>query len=380
MHQINSSGISLYHQPIADVEKNTPKTSHTPERDSDKEYTRRYIEISKSEWWRVILFCLSMSLMGLKFPLGYLFVPMCLISSWRNSRYDFIIQFTIFVGGYAFLSDSTLPFKTEDLAMLLGVIGVFIYRKPPIVKKVLVAVGIYAAALIILAMFSDERMGIQIRTMRYWLCFIYFMVPLMAFAGQNFDIRELMKKIFPYVLVISVFYILDCFIVNGNLFVPNSFVWDSAGSTWNNLALSGFGSFPRKFPPGMYWLLMVVAPIARYYKLKWWQWLLIVGALIAARTFTLIITTVIGLMLFQPKVGRLVGYSVIAIFLFSIAYSIDSSLPKRANGESAMRIKSSIDQIISLGEVEDDEDLSKFGTGRIAQALPIMDLMTAYNK
>lgn len=343
--------------------------------------SRDYVNISRSQWWRVVSFCLSMSMMGLHFPLGYLLVPICLINSWRKNRYDFLIQLSLFVGGYALVGEGTLPFKTEDIALVLGIIGVFIYRKRPLILKTLIAIGLYAVALLILAMFSDESMAIQIRTWRYWMLFIYFLVPLMIFAGKDFDIKEMVRHIFPYVFIICAFYIIDAFIINGHILIPNSFIWGGSLSTWNSPIIYSFGAFPRKYPPGLFWLVMIIVPVSRYYKLRWWQWLLIIGSLMAARTFTLIITVAIGLMIFQSKPGRLVGYSLIAIILLSIGYSVDSTLPLNpSNGESMLRIKSSIDQIIDLGEAQDDEDLSEAGSGRIGQVLPKFEMLYGYDK
>lgn len=339
------------------------------------------LKIDSSQWWRALLFILSMSLMGLNFPLGYLFVPLCLISSWRNDRYDFIIQLTFFVGAYALLGEKVIFIKGDDIALFLGLIGVFIYRKPPLVCKVLIALGLYALLMLVLARFSEESISIQIRTWRYWFLFIYFLVPLMVFAGKKFEIRELMHHIFPYVLIVCGFYIIDAFVINGHVLIPNSFIWGDVKSTWNSPALYGFGAFPRKYPPGLFWLTMIIVPVNYYYKLKWWHWLLIFGSLIAARTFTLIVTVIFGLMVFQPKKTRVVGFSIAAFVLLSVAYAVDTTLPTNPeNDESMLRVKSSVDQIINLGEAEDDEDLSEAGSGRIGQALPKFELMYHYGK
>lgn len=338
--------------------------------------------IGRDQWWRALLFLLSMSLMGLKFPLGYLLVPICLISAWRSNKYDFIIQLTFFVGGYAFIvGEYTFPFKTEDVAIGVSLIGVLVYRKPVIVKKALVALGLYALITLFLATFSDESMSVQIRTWRYWFCFIYFIVPLMVFAGRDFQIKELFRRLFPYVFVVCAFYALDAFIINGHILIPNSFVWGGGESTWNNPILYGMGYFPRKYPPGLYWIVLLIIPITRYYKLKPWQWLLLGVAVISTRTFTLILTVVVGLMVFQPKKGRLFGYGIAFVILLSVGYAVDSSLPVNpSNNESMLRIKSSIDQIIDLGEAQDDEDLSEAGSGRFAQAIPKFELLYGYNK
>lgn len=342
---------------------------------------RKSPDIPAGEWWRATLFLLSMALMGLKFPLGYLLVPLCLLSSWYKNRYHFAIQLTFFMGAYSLIGEDTLPVKTEDLALLLGFVGAFVYRKPRIVRTAFLMLMAYAAVLLVLARFSDESMMIQLRTLRYWLGFVYFLVPLMIFAGKPFSINRFWESLMPYVLVMCAFYTLDAFVFNGHILVPNSYMGAERVSTWNKLITYGFGTFPRKYPPGLYWLIMIVLPLARKYKLPWWQWLLILTALMAARTFTLIMAFALTLMAFQAKPGRLIGYAMTATILLATGYAVDSTLPKNPyNDESMLRVKSSIDQFINLGSAQDDEDAAEMGSGRIGQAIPKFELMYAYNK
>ncbi len=350
------------------------------------EYARRpYVAASKLEWWTAFFYLLSMSMIGLKFPLGYLFVLILLINSWRKSRIDFIIQFTLLCGYYAFIGEHNFPFKLQDFALGLGILGIFIYRKPPLVRKAVIAWCVYTVSLFVLASYSEETMSIQFRTLRTWLGFIYFMVPLMVFAGKDFDIKEFMRKLVPYIMVICAFYILDAFVVNGQIFVPNSHqsgdAYEGYESSFWAPAIYGFGYFPRKYPPGLFWLALAVMPMSRYYKLRWWHWLLIVGALMAARTFTIIIGFFISYMVFQPNMGRKMKYMLALLVMLSLGYAVDSTLPMNSEyDESTLRIKSSVDQLFVLNQAQDDEDIAQTGSGRLAQAIPKFELMYHYGK
>ena len=346
---------------------------------------RPYVELPKLDWWIAIVFLLSMSMIGLKFPLGYIIVPCMMVWSWRKSRIDFIIQTTILCGGYALVGEHNFPIKLEDIALIVSIIGIIIYRKPPLVRLIVASWVIYAASLLILAMFSDETMMIQIRVLRPWLAFIFFIIPLMAFAYERFDIRLFFKKLVPYVLTVCAFYVLDGFIVNGHVFVPNSFIFlrndEYFESSFWAPAIEAFGSFPRKYPPGLFLIALIVYPLSRYYRLRWYQWLLILGAMMASKTFTVIIALVFGYMIFQPNPGKKMRYAIFAVAFLALGYAVDSTLPVDPdNDNTTLRIKSSIDQLLVLDDNQSEDDFAQTGSGRVAQALPKFELMYRLNK
>lgn len=59
-------------------------------------------------------------------------------------------------------------------------------------------------------------------------------------------------------------------------------------------------------------------------------------------------------------------------------------MPERIDGwgdsSSFFRIKSSIEQIQAVREAQDDEDIAEFGSGRIAEALPKLEMVNHYNR
>ena len=54
---------------------------------SDNE-AKEQLSISRHEWGWPLLFLISMSMVGLQFPLGYLFLPVILIRSFKKDRYS----------------------------------------------------------------------------------------------------------------------------------------------------------------------------------------------------------------------------------------------------------------------------------------------------
>ena len=138
---------------------------------------KEQLSISRQEWGWTLLFLLSMSMVGLSFPLGYVGLIIVLLNRFIKDRYDFVICFTILTGRYALVGDEDLPFKPMDLAFVISVIGFFVYKKSPIVKKIMVAMLLYALVLFMLAKTSDERMSVQFMRMRYYLMIFYVFVP-----------------------------------------------------------------------------------------------------------------------------------------------------------------------------------------------------------
>ena len=96
---------------------------------SNKGIQKEAFSISQRDWLYSLFFLLSMSLFGLRFPLGYVLIPIILINSLVKNKYDFIIQFILFTVGFGFIDTSSLPFKFEDLLLLLSFASIIIVRK-----------------------------------------------------------------------------------------------------------------------------------------------------------------------------------------------------------------------------------------------------------
>lgn len=348
---------------------------------TEEKIKREPLNLTWSDYRWPLLFLLSMSMMGLRFPLGYLFVPIILINRFRENRYDFLIMLTIFFGGYGFIGEGTLPVKTSDIALAVSVFGLIVLKKSAMVKKILWLIVGYAIILLFLATFSEETMMIQIRTIRGYLFFVYFIVPLMIFAGQQFDIKAFFRHLAPYIIVICCFYVVDGFIISGHILLPNVHIWGDGTSYFYSPILYGIGFFPRIYPQAMFILLLAMYPFARVYTLGGFQWVVMILALCATRTFSMISGLIATYVISMPNFKRVIKYGVFGVLFIGVLYMIDMFLPmNKETNESTMRVYSSLQQVFNISNIKDDEDLAELGTGRMAQALPKLELLSEMNK
>lgn len=345
---------------------------------------REPIDLKWNDFKWPLFYCLSMAMVGLMFPLGYLFVVLILLNRFRNDRYDFIIMLTIFLGGYGFTAEGSFPVKTSDIALVISVLLLFLYRKHGIVKKTVVLWLSYCAVLFVIAMMSEETLGIQFRIMRNNFAFIYFIVPLACFIGHDFEMKTFFRHLMPYLIIIAAFYVLDGFVIGGFIFMPRtSFFGDYAQSYFYSPIIYGFLSIVRKYPEGLIFLALGIYPIAKFYKLPLWVWALMLGACAASQTFTVISGFVVGYLVASSSLKNVFKYILLIPVLFTTLYFIDSLLPTTRSDvreQSFFRIKSSIDQIFELMDAADDVDFANFGSGRMGQALPKMELVSDLNR
>lgn len=343
---------------------------------------RRYFEIEPGGWKISIAYCLTLTLVGLKFFPAIAIMLLFWMNAWRKDRYAFLIQVSIFAGGFGLLNINTLKIFTGDFALLASALLWFVMRKAPILRKTLWAMGAYFAMLFILAMMSIESMVVQFYIVRTWLLIAYIIVPFAVFAGRDFVFDTFLNKFFPYVLVISVFYIFDAYVFCGNVLAPGTKGYGESffySPYWQPLS----GNFFRKYPPGMYLYAFFLEPVARRYKLRLWQWAIIFVAVVCTKTFTLIACLLLGYILFQGNKKLIIKCGVAGVVLLGVAYVVDSYLPTNKDDDyeqSYLRIKSSVDQFTALVEAADDEDIAEFGSGRIAQFIPKADLVINENR
>lgn len=332
--------------------------------------SKQLLTITRHEWWWPLMFLLSMSLTGLNFPLGYLGIIVVLVNRFLNDRYDFIICVTLLFGGYALVSDEDFPIKLQDIALLISVVGIFIYKKTPELKKVTLLLFAYALVLVLVAKTSDETMAVQIRRLRGYLMIVYFFIPLMAFSGREFDVRYFFKRLMIFAIIICWFYIIDGFILNGWVLLPDASNQYEHSSTFTNLIWYPLQfTFPRKYPPGLYILALCLLPVMKYYKLSRNQWIVVLLAFAATRTMSIIGGLLIAYVIFQGHFKVVAKYFAIALVAVASLYFVD-----RSTG-GFLRIQSTIDQFISLDAVQDEEDLAEFGSGRMSQIIPKMEVL-----
>lgn len=83
-------------------------------------------------------------------------------------------------------------------------------------------------------------------------------------------------------------------------------------------------------------------------------------------------------LLFQGGIKRMMMYALISIAAGTALYFIDGSMAYVDDDYrtvTPIRLYSSVNQILEVTEAVDDEDLAEFGSGRIAQAIPKLELL-----
>lgn len=340
---------------------------------------RQLLTFEKHEWYMPVFFMLCLSATGLRFYPAFLFVILFLVKAFRDDRYSFIVMLTLTVAGSGLINSKMIPgIRFSDLASIAAIILFFIYRKSPQARQTVVLLLAYFVALIILATYSLESMSIQLITLRNYLDFVYFIIPIACFAGRDFDITLFFRRVIQFSMIMCVFYILDAYIICGNLFVPLSKLWGSVESTFYDLYWQPFSFNPlRKYPVGMFFVLLSVYPMMRYFKCPWWMWAVFIVAVISTQTFTLILAVVLTMLYLAGGIKRFLKYTSIAILGLVAVYFVDNALPRGDDDTkgSVLRVASSVDQVVDLFDMVDLEDLAEFGTGRMAQVIPKVDLV-----
>lgn len=315
-----------------------------------------------TEWWPAVGYCLMLSLTGLKFFPVLLGIVIFLTWRWRTDRYAFLVELLLIMGDYGFKRNDVLPMKLSDVALIIGVVGIIIYRKNIYVSRVSKAMLAYFAVLILIASTSVESMNVQFVMMRNYLIIIAFFIPLLTFANRNFSWEKMERTIVVHALVICAFYVIDTFLL-GFILLPGTTPWGEPSTFYNpRFEILGLG---RHYPYGLYWLVLCIPAItSKRIRFSVGQWILIVLALYASRTNSLLFALVVCFVFFRPNIKQVGKYLVIGVFAIVAAYFVDSHTGRN------LRLADNIDQFTSLSAAQDNIDLAEFGTGRMAQIIP----------
>ena len=324
-----------------------------------------YFSAPAADWRRAFGFLFLCSLVGLKFIPAFAFVALLLFHWWRKDRYFFLVEFIIFCTGSGLIPYDAYPLKQCDFAFLFGIIGIMIYRKNGYVRRITGAMITYFVILFALAMTSVEPMVNQIAMIRYYMLIIGFFIPLVTFADRSFDFSRLMYVIILHAFALCVFYVVDAVVFTGFILTPGSSAWGT--STITHPIVATFG-LTRHYPPGLYWLLLLVIPINyKKIRLQWYYWLLILLAFITCRTNSLLFALVGCFVFCRPKVRQVLIYTIIGAVSLSGLYFVDKAIG------GSLRFAENIESFSVLGGSADVDDLVEFGNGRTAQIIPKME-------
>lgn len=345
-----------------------------------------YFEVTKGEWFFDTIFLLSLALTGLSMPLGNLLVVILLYRSWQIDREGFLFKLLLTVGGYG-LTYSNTQWGVNLLYVVtaFSFLGLCIIKKPKLVKFTIILYLLYVISTLIFCYISEETFRNQANQVFNYISFCYFVIPLMAFSGEDFDIHRFWTRGFSIMIIICVFYLLDAWFFRGWVLLPCTFIdLDGTASTWSSPIFGGpFSSWaPRKYPPGLFPLLLLLWPIARYYRLRWWQWALIIAAALTTRTATTTFAFIICYLMGVGTLKKYLFYGLGVLVILTALYFVDDAMGYHGENQnqSTLRISSTVNQLVELDVAEDDEDLAAAGSGRMAQAIPAVENLYEQNK
>ncbi len=332
------------------------------------------LRIPARDWVWPILFMLGLSLTGLRFPLGWILLFVCLVDRLMHDRYDFLIMLTIMFGGYNTVNSDDIYFTHQRFIVFGCILLMMFLRKYPLIKKLMLGWVAYFAVLLAMAMCSEESMSVQIMSMCNYLTVCWFVVPLAVFANRDFDMDTLIRRLFPYAMIFCLYYFLDSCIMCADFFMPRDLArTNQIKPTFNTIHIYPFRFWwLRLWPPGLYWLMLLVVPVIYKYRLPKWMWVAVILALAVSRTFNMYLTLLFLFLLFLPKKTQIVRLCSIGFVLFACLYLVDASMGTSEDGVTKLRIKSHIDQLFIMQNAQDEEDMAKAGTGRAARIIPKM--------
>lgn len=308
-----------------------------------------------------------MSLYGLRFFPILVVMALWLIRMWKHNRYFFLVEVMIFAGHFGFAGFNLLPVRISDICFVIGFVMLIIYRKSPYVKPITIAMLGYFALLVFFATKSLESMSIQFLNMRNYMTIICFFIPLLVFANKEFEWSKFLEALTAHALVICGFYVIDAYIIGGFMLLPATHTLGKI-VTYYDPYYSNYSA--RHYPPGLY-LLLPLIPAITFNKLKLSidHYALIALAVLSSRTNSLLFAILICWAFFRPQIKQILKYILELALAVTALYYID------VETGGYMRIADNIEQFSMLEMAEDDEDLAKFGTGRMAQILPKWELL-----
>lgn len=344
---------------------------------------RELLCLQRKEFLWPAVFLLSMSLTGLHLYPFILVTFGVLMRSFSVNRYDFAIMTFFLFGGYSLMPFDLFPFKFCDFALLAGIFFAFVLKKTPQMKMALWVYMVYVAVLVWIAMQSYESMRIQLLTLRMYSAFIAVFVPIAIFANREFDLRTMVRRLMVYVVTICFFILIDAFILKAHYLLPNA-AWDGAHTIFDQRPHLLSLSWMRVYPHAIFFCIIPLVPALRMFRIRRRFWVLLFITALATQTFTFICALAVTLILFQGSVRRVLRIAGVVLAMGAGLYIVDSYLPISVNeygfSTSTLRIYSQIDQFVKLADAMDDEDLAEFGSGRMAQAIPKLELVALYKK
>ena len=356
--------MALSHR-LADSEKNVRSS-----------FAREELRFSIFDFGWPLAFMLCTAMCGYKLYFAWLFVFAILINRFQYNKYDFVIMLTILGSAMQLIDtiDTYFPFSNVVFMICVGIL--IFFRKRGIMVKLCWSIAAYFIALVWLAHYSLESLPRQLMGVMSYCSVIAFIIPLAVFSGREFDIRYFFHRCLVYAFLFAGFFTFDIVIMNGCFLLPrdNSWIFYEMATDIENININPLSfDFPRRWPQGLYMYILCLYPLARFYKMSIGKWIWFLLPLGLSRTFTFMVALILVYMCCLGHLKKLIKYFALGVVAIVGLYFIDAQLDEY-EGNSTLRIKSSIDQVLLLDlDKADEEDLAELGSTRGAQIIPKME-------
>lgn len=329
------------------------------------------------------LFMLCLTLTGLHIYPAILGCLAIMLKALREDRNDFTIMLLFLLGGYGLMPQDVFPVKLYDLGVLASIALAVLLRKPAPVKRALVLYLLYVVVMFWIARQSWESMRTQFIVLRGYYSFIILFAFLGCYANHNFDLKALVRRLMVFLVIVCILYVIDGLILKSHVFLPDA-AWGYS-VTIGDLSIHPFSLMPERiYPAALLFIPLAIVPAMRLFRIPRRIWALIIVSALITQTFTYLTALTVTILLFQGSMRRLLKITLATVIAAVVFYSVDCFLPvtQHENGSksSTLRIKSTLDQFVDLADAMDDEDIAEFGSGRMAQAIPKLELVELYHK
>lgn len=337
-------------------------------------YPKQIFQADLTEWSLSAIFLLSLSLIGLGLWPFWLVTILIMVNRYVKKREEFIVQLFILATYSGFLNVTQFPVKFTDILIVISVFLFFDNWKNKIVRILAIGCAVYVLGIISIALLSREPMSVQIRMMRYYFVIITFIIPFALLKNRNGSLEKTGRFLIIYSLVICLFYTIDCFVLDGYVLIPNLPINGVIGlSKWYDPYWAPLSFlFPRQMPQGLYILLVSSFFAGKYFRFRTLYWIVIILALIACRTMTVTFGILVVYIFSLGNHKQVYRYLRISLLAVIVIYFIDASTGKY------LRVASTVEQFTELKKSIDSNDIEKiaeFGSGRLAQIYPKMELL-----
>lgn len=344
---------------------------------------RERYEISLSKFKLPVLFLLSLSMVGLQVPLllGQMLTIGIMLYSYQINKYDFAVQLLMFIVAFGLFSQGEKDFfihiKTYDIFVILCPVLILLADQKTIqnntlYRQVKFLTIIFLIVLLVYLVFHEEPFIIQFRQYRQIMLLLCFVLPIYIFRKEkSFSMQVFFEKSYYYGLMLAVFVLIQTFLLNEALLIPDYV--NQLETTWKD-AIAGnpvqLGFNMRIWPRPFYFIIFSLL-FLNFRSIRSGQKWIFVMAILSCLTRSLWVA-ILAILLVRSKLTGKLKFFFIFVSTFLLLFAIETNYPQ-------VNLRTH-DIVSQFTEVLKGQNVFKFGTGRVAQAVAPLKHLISENK